>query len=384
LTLRRGRFDVAFAEDDNMFRLMEAALLRERTAHVERVLEYFLGPEAEAGAGCLLAAADRFGLGPDVGAVVCGAGEPLQRRLGEVDVLVVEAARVGARHLEQAGVRLKLIVKFGRILDNIDTVRAAERGIAVATHPRRTTISCAEHTITLMLALSRRLIAAHDAVTRRLDDPHRVRASTGQGSTRFNWAGVGGIRLLHGQILGLIGFGEIAREVAVRAVALGMQVLYHKRAPLDPRSLPPELRAARPASLEELLAASDVVSIHVPSNGATERLVDAAALSMMKPSAMLVNTARGAIVDERALEAALRGGVIAGAALDVHREEPVPGDSGLLQLDNVVWTPHMAAGTGWLVIEEVESVVEVLARAARGEPPAGHSGSLAARGDEFR
>lgn len=104
-----------------------------------------------------------------------------------------------------------------------------------------------------------------------------------------------------------------------------------------------------------------------PSNAATERLINAAALAAMKPSAVLINTARGAIVDERALEAALRSGGIAGAALDVHREEPVPVDSGLLTLQNVVWTPHMAAGTGWFVIEEVESVVAALARIARGE-----------------
>lgn len=357
---------VAFAEDDSMFRLVESALLRARTAQVERVLDYFLGPEAEVGAQRLLAAADRFGLGSDIATVVRAEDEPLGRHLGDVDVLVVESEPVDARHLAQAGERLKLIVKFGRILDNIDTAAATQRGIAVATHPRRTNISCAEHAIGLMLALSRGIVVAHDAVTRRLDDPSRPRASTGRISTRFNWSGLTGIRLLHNQVLGLLGFGEIAREVAARAIALGMRVIYHKRKPVDPASLPPELRAARAVSMQELLAQSDVLSIHVPSNATTERLVDAAALATMKPTAVLVNTSRGAIVDERALEAALRSGAIAGAALDVHREEPVPVDCGLLRLDNVVWTPHVAAGTGWSVIDEVDSVVEALARGARG------------------
>jgi phosphoglycerate dehydrogenase-like enzyme len=363
----QDRFCVVFAEDDNMFRLVETAMLRRLTPRAQRVLDYFLGPEADAGAQRLLAAAERCGLEQHVRAVVRIASEPLERYLHDVDVLVVEAEPIGAELLERAGERLRLILKFGHILENIDTVRAAERGIAVATHARRTTISCAEHAIALMLALHRRIIVAHDAVARRVDDPIRPPTSTGAVSTRFNWAGVTGVRLLHGQTLGLVGFGEIAREVAVRASALGMSVIYHKRTPVDPRLLPPELRAARQVGLDELLARADVVSIHVPSNAATERLIDEAALAAMKPSAVLINTARGAIVDERALEAALRSGGIGGAALDVHREEPVPADSGLLPLENVVWTPHMAAGTGWLVIEEVESVVEALARIARGE-----------------
>jgi phosphoglycerate dehydrogenase-like enzyme len=369
----RSRFRVAFAEDDNMFRLVETAMLRRPTPRGQRVLDYFLGPEADAGARRLFAAADRFGLGADVQPTVRDGTEPLERYLDDVDVLVVESERIRGEHLERAGKRLKLVLKFGRILDNIDTDRAAELGIVVASHRRATTISCAEHVVTLMLALFRKLIEAHESVTRRLQDPSRPTTSTGRVSTRFNWGGITGVRLVHGQTLGLVGFGEIAREVAVRALALGMDVVYHKRTPVDPVSLAPALRPARQVPLEELLAMSDVVSIHIPSNQETERLIDGAALSAMKPSAVLVNMSRGAIVDEHALEAALRVGGIAGAALDVHREEPVPTDSGLLQLDNVVWTPHMAAGGGWFVIEEVESVVAALARAARGEPPAGDS-----------
>lgn len=361
------RFCVVFAEDDNMFRLVETAMLRRLTPRAARVLDYFLGPEADAGARRLLAAADRYRLGTQVRATIRDESQPLERYLHDADVLVVEAEPIGAGTLEQAGERLKLILKFGRILENIDTACAAERGIDVATHARKTTISCAEHAIALMLALHRQLIGAHAAVVNPSDDPLRPRTSSGTVSTRFNWAGVSGVRLLHGQTLGLIGFGEIAREVAVRASALGMNILYHKRTPVDPGSLPPPLHAARRVGLAELLADADVVSIHTPSNAATERLIDAAALAAMKPSAVLINTARGAIVDERALEAAIRSGGIAGAALDVHREEPVPADSGMLRLHNVVWTPHMAAGTGWLVIEEVESVLETLARIARGD-----------------
>src|SRR5690606_31257604 len=119
-------------------------------------------------------------------------------------------------------------------------------------------------------------------------------------------------------------------------------------------------------AFDQLLASADVVSIHVPSNRQTAHLIDAAALSRMRPAAWPVNTSRGAIGDEVALEAALRDGRIAGAALDVYREEPVPIDSGLLELDNVVWSPHMAAGSAWFVLDEVVDMLGTIAEVERG------------------
>lgn len=364
----QDRFCVTFAEDDNMFWLMDMALQRSMTPQGQRVLRYFTGADTDRAAVRLFDAADAAGLG-DVRSVVRDPSRPLANHLDGTDMLVVEAERISGDDLEHAE-GLAIVQKFGAVLDNIDTRRARALGIPVATMQRRTTVSCAEHVLALMLALSRRLLAAHDGVVSRLDDPARPTVSTGQVSTAFNWGGVTDVRLLQGRTLGLVGFGEIAREVAVRATAFGMNVVYHKRSPVEPGSLPASLRLARHVGLDELLRTSDVVSIHLPSNPATDRLLDEAALATMKPSAWLVNMARGALVDERALEAALRGGRLAAAALDVHREEPIPLDSGLLRLDNVVLTPHMASGGAELVLQEVEQMLGLIAHARGGQRPA--------------
>ncbi|MGH2626846.1 MAG: 2-hydroxyacid dehydrogenase, partial [Anaerolineales bacterium] len=175
------------------------------------------------------------------------------------------------------------------------------------------------------------------------------------------WDRLPGVEL-HGQTLGLIGFGKIGREVARRAHAFGMRIVYR-----DPVEAVGEQQAAS-TDLESLLAVSDVVSLHLPLTPETRHLVDARALKRMKPTAFLVNTARGGLVDESALEGALREGWIAGAAADVFEREP-PGASTLLSLDNFVATPHAGGATRQAVLrmglEAAENALAVL----RGERP---------------
>jgi phosphoglycerate dehydrogenase-like enzyme len=221
----------------------------------------------------------------------------------------------------------------------------------------------------LILALARRTVVAHRTVVGTTAGAvARPTRSTGQTSTRFNWGEVHGIRVLEGTTLGLVGFGEIAREVALRATALGMRVIFHQRSALDRAPLDPRLAAAEQVDLDELLATSDVVSLHVPGNAGTERMMDADAFARMRPGSFLVNMARGSIIDEEALEAALRSGHLAAAGLDVHREEPIPRDCGLLSLEEVVLSPHVAGGSADFVLSEVVDLVRTLDEHLREAP----------------
>jgi len=348
---------VTFAEPDNMFRLAEAALTGTITDHAQRILDYFLGSGAPSGAARLLATS-AHGLHP-LEVRVREDGQALEDLLPGTHVLVTEAERISAQHLDLAP-ELRLVQKFGSLLDNVDQQHASARGVPVATLRRITTVSCAEHTVMLILALARRTVLAHRTVVGAAGAVERPERSTGEVSTRFNWGEVHGIRVLEGSTLGLVGFGEIAREVALRATALGMRVVFHQRSALDRALLDPRLAAVEQVGFDELLATSDVVSLHVPGNPATERMMDADAFARMRPGAFLVNMARGSIVDEAALEAALRSGHLAAAGLDVHREEPIPLDCGLLGLDEVVLSPHVAGGSASFVLSEVEDLVRTL------------------------
>jgi phosphoglycerate dehydrogenase-like enzyme len=168
-----------------------------------------------------------------------------------------------------------------------------------------------------------------------------------------------------GKTLGLVGFGEIGTEVAKRARAFDMDVLYHKREPL-----PTHIEAmlgVRAAPLDDLLRQSDFVSIHTPHSAETDKLIGARELALMKPTASLINTCRGPVVDEEALIVALRDGTIASAGLDVFVLEPLQHDSPLTQLDNVVLTPHIGGGTGGAREKQMRDVLDNVVRFARGE-----------------
>lgn len=224
--------------------------------------------------------------------------------------------------------RLKIIANFGAGYDNIDIVYAKERGILVTNSPDPVVEPTAELSLALMLNVARRITECD----------RKMRSKEGIYLNVMSNLGVG----LYGKTLGIVGMGNIGRALAKRAHACGMQIIYHNRKPLD---APIEQQyAARWVSMEELLAVSDFVSLHAPATPATYHIIDAAELEQMKPNAILVNTARGSLVNEQALAEALRRGQILGAGLDVFEHEPLISPQ-LLTLDNVVLSPHNGTGT---------------------------------------
>jgi glyoxylate reductase len=224
---------------------------------------------------------------------------------------------------------VKLYVNYASGYDNIDVVEAKKRGITVANAPADGSAEAvAEHTIALMLALAARIVEADQY----------VRDGKYQGWQPMNFIGSD----ILGKTLGLIGAGRIGNRVAHYARALGMQVIYHDT--VRNEQLERDCAASQAATIEKLLSSADVVSLHVPLLDSTRHLINGTALSAMKPTAFLINTSRGPVVDEVALEEALRNHRIGGAALDVFEFEPktVPG---LTNLGNVILTPHIASAS---------------------------------------
>ena len=356
---------IVFAEEDTLFTLMEATLLRRLTPGAEKAMTYFFGPEFQRPLADLLHIADRLGLPADIDVVICPDDATLRRVLPTADFLVTERHPITREHIS-AGPRLRLIQKFGRDTENIDVKAAREAGIPVAKLVRYSSLSSADNITALILALARNLLQAHRSVVARRDPSRPARFIDDPPRTKFNWANIRNLRVMAEQTVGFVGFGENSGEVSKRLCRMGTRVFYYKRHPFPP-GVEEELGATyRP--LDELLAVSDFVSINVPWNESTEKMVDAAFLAKMKRGAYLVNASRGGVVDERALYDALKSGHLAGAALDVYRYEPVPPDCPLLDLDNILWTPHMSGGEPEFMFREVEDVLANVARVLRGEP----------------
>lgn len=248
--------------------------------------------------------------------------EELQELVPQADA-VIAGGRLPAEVI-RAGKRLKIIANYGAGYDSVDIAAAAECGIPVTNIPATVTDATAELAIGLMLAVSRRI----GEMNLRL----RREASAGLfGMGRYMGS------TLQGRTLGIIGYGRIGRRVGQIARALGMRVVACSR-----RGVCDE--GVENASLEELLSRADVVSLHCPLTEQTRHLLDREAFGKMKPGAMLINTARGGIVDHDALAEALCSGKLAGAGLDVYPQEPsIP--EALLAMDNVVCTPHVGANT---------------------------------------
>ncbi|MFN8185514.1 MAG: 2-hydroxyacid dehydrogenase [Gaiellales bacterium] len=266
--------------------------------------------------------------------------ELLARLLAEVEVLWHVLRPLTAEHIAAAP-RLRLIQKIGVGVNTIDLDAARARGIAVCNLPGTNSRAVAELTLALMLAALRR-IPSYDRATR-----------DGQG-----WSLSPDVqdRLgeLGGRTVGLVGYGAVPRLLAPILVALGSQVVYTAGSPKHDA-------VGEWRSLPELLAEADVVSLHLPLTPQTERLLDAAAFATMRPGAVLVNTARGGLVDEPALVEALRSGHLRAAALDVFAREPVATGSELLSLENVVVMPHVA----WLTPETFDRSLELAAENCR-------------------
>ena len=241
------------------------------------------------------------------------------RELPDAEVIWHVLRPLADSDLERAS-RCRLVHKLGAGVNTIDVEAASRLGIAVANMPGANAASVAEGAILLMLAALRRLPELDRATRAGAGWP----SDPSLGET---------VRDIGGCTVGLIGYGNIAKRVETSVTAMGADVLHTSTG--DDGS--PGWR-----TLPDLLAASDIVSLHLPLTPDTSKLLDAAALALMKPSAVIVNTSRGPVIDEDALVDALRGGRLAAAGLDVFAVEPIPADNPLLGLDNVVLTPHVS------------------------------------------
>lgn len=278
----------------------------------------------------------------------------LAEALKTADVLVPAVTDViNAPLLAQAGGNLRLIANYGAGVDNIDVATARQRGILVSNTPGTVTEDTADMTIAMILG-----------VTRRIPEGLRLMASG-------NWEGWSPTAMLGGRIagrrLGILGMGRIGQAVARRAAAFGMQVHYHNRKRLRPE-IEEDLDATYWESLDQMVARMDVVSINCPHTPSTFHLMNARRLKLMKPSAVIVNTSRGEVIDENALTRMLRAGEIAGAGLDVfergHEINPR-----LRDLPNVVLLPHMGSATVEGRIEMGEKVIVNIKTFADGHRP---------------
>jgi phosphoglycerate dehydrogenase-like enzyme len=283
-------------------------------------------------------------------------------------VIVTGKRRVNHQLLQAAGPTLRLIQVAGRAPWAVDTESARSAGVPVSFMPHRGAIAVAEHTFALLMGLMRKLVPGHLGATgaeylQLGIEPIR----TSERVIAFNWLGFSDVRQLFGKTMGLVGLGNIGLEVARRARAFDMEVLYTKREPL-PHEFE-EMLGVGYASIHDLLEASDVVSLHAPHTEETKGLIDGLALAHMKETAVLVNTARGGLVDEDALVNALRSGSIAGAGLDVFVDEPLPVGHGLNDLDNVLLSPHVGGGTGGGQKGLAADIKANIERVIRGDSP---------------
>ncbi len=357
---------VVFAEEDALFRLMEMGLRRGPTAEGEKTLRYFFGAEISAPLKALTSMADRLGLPPDIATTVCLDEPSLDRTLPTADFVVLESSILGTKRVEACSPRTRLIQQFGRGYRNIDVATAHRLKIAVANLNRLSSQSSADHITALILALARDLLAAHRQVIARRDPAQKAEFIADPPRNKFNWVGLRGFRILAQSTIGFIGLGENSGYVARRMRDMGMRVLYFKRARLtaeDER----QFGGVSYAPLDELLARSDFVSLHIPYTKETEKFAGRDFFAKMKRGAFLINSARGGIVDEAALYDNLKSGHLGGAALDVYRYEPVPGNCPLLELDNIIWTPHISGGEPEYMIAESEAVLSNIARVVQGK-----------------
>ena len=269
----------------------------------------------------------------------------------DADALISQYASV-TREVIQGLTRCKALGRYGIGVDNIDVQAATERGIAVVNVPSYCEDEVSDHALAMLLSWARKI-------------PHytqEIREGV------WDWKTGRPIRRLRGQVLGLLGFGKIARLLARKAQALGLRVIAH-----DPY-LPSEVFAeegVERVDFQQLLSQSDFLSVHVPLTPKTRHLIDAEALAKMKPTACLINTSRGPVVDEEALAKALEDGQIAGACLDVMEQEPPGEDNPLLRLPQVLLSPHV----GWYSEESQaelrRKIAEDIGRALNGLLPHG-------------
>jgi D-3-phosphoglycerate dehydrogenase / 2-oxoglutarate reductase len=288
-------------------------------------------------------------LDPEMRMAKSASAEDILAVARDADAILVTYAKMSGDLLRQLK-RCKAIGRFGIGVDNIDLPAAAEMGITVTYVPDYCVHEVSDHAMALLLSLARKIPFSNKLVQ----------------SGRWEMPAVVPIHRLDGCVLGLVGFGNIPRRLAPKAQAFGMRVVTH-----DPYVAPDVLKAAgvEAVDFDRLLAISDFVSIHAPLTPATRGLFNAETFAKMKPGALLVNTARGPLIDEPALVAALKAGQIGGAALDVVATEPLPKNSPLIGHDDIILSPHTAFYSEEALVELQTKCASDVARVLSGEPP---------------
>lgn len=266
--------------------------------------------------------------------------DALKEVIKDYDALIVRSATKVTKEIIEAARKLKVVGRAGVGLDNVDLDAATQKGIIVMNTPAGNTISTCEHTMSMILALSRNIPQAN--------------ASTKKGEwKRSKFMGIE----LYGKTLGIVGFGRIGSEVAKRAFSFGMKVLAFD--PFLSKEVAENL-GVEVVELKELFERSDFITVHTPLTDETKHMISSDEFSVMKKGVRIINCARGGIIDEGALIAAIKDGKVAAAALDVFEKEPLQPDSELLKLENVIATPHLGASTEEAQVNVAIEVAEIV------------------------
>jgi phosphoglycerate dehydrogenase-like enzyme len=339
---------IAILDDDHINRLVRYGIAGASQVPDEWTRDFFLPEEVD---HTEVYAAGQ-GLHPEDGVELIPMSANVDVRKGtDASILIFRRGTIDAA-LMDANPHLKLIQRIGERAEMIDLAAAAACGIAVSCLPRPSLQYTAEHAILLMLALSKRLIEADDAVREDRWDRTRVHPENG---VAYHWAGLSNLHGLYGKTVGIIGLGEVGAMAAKMANAFGARVIYCNRNRLSAEREQALTVEYRP--LSRLLAESDYVSLHASNLPENKGAFDASVFAQMKRGAFFINTSRGRMVDEEALADALRKGTIAGAGLDVHATEPRPTPNIFAGMRNVVMTPHVAGGSRQGIIAEVATVL---------------------------
>ena len=291
--------------------------------------------------------------------------EELLEKAAGSSVIVVEELTVGQKEVASAGRALRFVQKYGFTTRNIDHSACEAAGVKVLTIRRRANISTAEQGLTLMLALARQLTSNANLIS--LEQLKKAgyepttydRSHTPNG----NWARIPGMVTLYRKQLGIVGLGEIGRELALRALALGMRVVYTQRTRL-PEEVERQYQAIY-CSLDELLSESDFVSLHLPRSPATIGFISQRELATIKHGAFLINVSQPNLFEREALRQSLASGRLGGYGLDTFYEEPGAANDPLIQFPNVIVTPHLGGSPRWNSLDDIEEVIVNLSQALR-------------------
>jgi phosphoglycerate dehydrogenase-like enzyme len=353
---------VIVVEDDPFTRLIQIVLDPETNAERRAAFADFMAHDEPDFAGwCvrvrqqasrLFPADVRMGASPD----------DMLAALPDAQAVVVESFPIGRAELAAAP-NLRIVQKFGALLRNIDTAACAERGIAVRTLRRRANIACAEQAFALMLALAKMIPRLDGMISAEQLEAagHAFWPFDRRHTPNGNWGRIPGMRMLNGTTIGIIGLGEIGREIALRAGVFGMRTLYFQRT----RLAEAEERAlqAQYVALDELLAESDWIVPQVPGGATTRGLIGREQFARIKQGACIVNVSNAAVVDRAALIEALSAGRLGGFALDPLYEEPGRSDDELFRFENVILVPHMAGSPRTNGVDDFAELIVGLASA---------------------